>query len=882
MSLDKSDFFQQNVRLDYLKSSKNDNSILQNLNFSVNSDSMCIEYELTVDCSNLHLKEINSSWFPNNTELIFLNDNILSKLVNSTFKQLIDLIQLDISNNKISHIGLLAFEGLTSLKYLSLANNEIAFDRGLTDVFKPLKNLETLNLIQKLPKQKSNVPADAFSDNKATAHRCMSHVIMNMNPIIGNPFALLAFTFAKNLETIFIVGHQCSYIASDSKDEYLDAIQNVEALDSREFNRYRRKGTWEHNKQLYKDKSSKNMRNVILRDINISINVGSECHVYNLTVDCSKLHLKEINSSWFSNNTEMILLNDNLLTRLVNSTFVHLSHLTHLDLSNNEILLIDLLAFDGLTSLKYLSLRHNSISFDAVSTNILKPLNNLQLLDLIQQPSAGITDVPVSLLQSLTRLRSLAINTFNSTLYFGPEFLNLTHLEVLEITGSTRNVTESSFKNVNGLKELIVRDMPLLKRMDDKVFVHLDKLTSLTLAYVSIDLQRVLALLWPFKGRSMSEIYLQGVTTTLYLPNLMKNGYITKKDLIYITDICLDTFTVIDCNIYYITADAFSNRTTWDRCLRNMYISRNPFIGSSFVFFPLVLLQNLTKLTVSEGIRTCQTFSPFPRLSFMEYFFQDISIHNLSFDGQTKFKNNLANQELSILNGTFYLYVSKSLIIWNLKRLVPGLSLQLDVTFCGADNLQYIDISDSGFHTFTGHIRGLSSVKTAIISGNDISILSEYFLDGIYGLENLAVSKCQLDRNFIALKSARILQNITKLKVLDISNNSLNGLSKGTFSRNSELLYLSLSGNQFKDIPFDYKTDVYIGYSDEDYRFPCVELREHLERNLKLSTFIIDRDLLASLDKASGIVDAINSCWRVLLVCSKSFLMDEDWSMFTL
>ncbi|KAK6964180.1 TLR cluster1 member 18 [Biomphalaria glabrata] len=402
---------------------------------------------------------------------------------------------------------------------------------------------------------KRKAESDAFSDNKATAHRCIRHVIMNMNPIIGNPFALLAFTFAENLETIFI--------ASDSKDEYLDAIQNVEALDSREFNRYRRKGTLEHNKQVYKDKSSKNMRNVILKDINISVNVGSECHVYNLTVDCSKLHLKEINSSWFTNNTEMILLNDNLLTQLVNSTFVHFSHLTHLDLSNNEILLIDLLAFDGLTSLKYLSLRHNSISFNEVSTNILKPLNNLQLLDLIQQPSAGITDVPVSLLQSLTKLRTLAINTFNSTLYFGPEFLNLTHLEVLEITGSTRNVTESSFKNVNGLKELIVRDMPLLKRMDDKVFVHLDKLTSLTLA-------------------------------------------------------------------------------------------------------------------------------------------------------------------------------------------------------------------------------------------------------------------------------------------------------------------------------FDYKTDVYIGYSEEDYRFPCIELREHLERNLKLSTFLIDRDLLASLDKASGIMDAINSCWRVLLVCSKSFLTDEDWSMFTL
>ncbi|KAI8779925.1 toll receptor 4 [Biomphalaria glabrata] len=281
------------------------------------------------------------------------------------------------------------------------------------------------------------------------------------------------------------------------------------------------------------------------------------------------------------------------------------------------------------------------------------------------------------------------------------------------------------------------------------------------------------------------------------------------------------------------------------------------------------------------------------------------------------------------------------------------------------------------------------------------------------------------------MKSNRIFQNTRQLKELDISENSLNALSPGTFSTNSDLRYIIISGNQFKDIPFDfkytpnlknldisnnaittlttentraidllnsrnggfqlmlngnilscgcndlsflkwlnstlvrldnnrnytcmnkdgertntlafsdleslwrqcwgefffyialitlclyitgavliflmlrnknflvsyflqllghfklhtssdYKTDVYIGYSEEDYRFPCIELREHLERNLKLSTFVIDRDLLASLDKASGIVDAINSCWRILLVCSESFLKNEDWSMFTM
>ncbi|KAI8752803.1 G-protein coupled receptor GRL101 [Biomphalaria glabrata] len=777
----------------------------------------------------------------------------------------------------------------------------------------------------------------------------------------------------------------------------------------------------------------------------MSVSDDSVCKIHELTVDCSKRLLKEINSSWFPDSTDVIFLNDNLLTRLANLTFSHLIHLTYLDLSNNEISQIDLLAFDGLTSLRYLSLRYNVISFKAVSPNILKPLNNLQQLDLIQQPIAEKCDVPIWIFQSLNLLRSLAVGTNSSILYFGSEFLNFKNLATLEITGSTQYVTEASFKNVNKLKELVIRDM-LIKYVDDKVFVQLKSLTVLKMHFVVIDLQRVLALLWPFTGREMSLILFQGITTTLAIPDPTKNGFLTKKDFMYLTDICLNTFTMIECNIYYITADAFRNRTTWDRCLRNVYISGNPLIGSTVALFPLALLQNLTTAVVGNTMRSCQSFSPFPNVNFKEnYFFQNISLVSLS-DFQRKFekdfkvteankylreKNNNGNLTFDTLDGIIYIYVSKNLLSWVSQRLLPDVTLQQDITFRGADNMQYLDISDSGFHTFTGHIRGLSSVKTAIISGNDLSFLSEYFLDPFSGLENLVVSKCQLNRIFFALKSDRVFQNTTKLKELELSENYLNALSKRTFSRNTGLIYLGLSDNQFKDIPFDfkftpnlkildfsnniittlpaettkaldflneknggfelklsgnilscgcrdlpflhwlnstlvrldnnrnytcmskdgertstsafsdleslwrecwgefffyiaiitlclyvigvvliflmlknktffvsyflqlfgnfklhtrldYKTDVYIGYSDEDYRFPCMELREHLERNLRLSTFILDRDLLASLDKASGIVDAINSCWRVLLVCSKSFLKDEAWSMFTI
>ncbi|KAK6985397.1 TLR cluster1 member 2 [Biomphalaria glabrata] len=778
-------------------------------------------------------------------------------------------------------------------------------------------------------------------------------------------------TFLKVLAFLIctILGHQCSDITSDSTNITGDSTNDTlyEGDLVRESILSRRKGTFEQNKNVHREERSKN---VILRDKNMSVSDDSVCKIHELTVDCSKRLLKEINSSWFPDSTDVIFLNDNLLTRLANLTFSHLIHLTYLDLSNNEISQIDLLAFDGLTSLRYLSLRYNVISFKAVSPNILKPLNNLQQLDLIQQPIAEKCDVPIWIFQSLNLLRSLAVGTNSSILYFGSEFLNFKNLATLEITGSTQYVTEASFKNVNKLKELVIRDM-LIKYVDDKVFVQLKSLTVLKMHFVVIDLQRVLALLWPFTGREMSLILFQGITTTLAIPDPTKNGFLTKKDFMYLTDICLNTFTMIECNIYYITADAFRNRTTWDRCLRNVYISGNPLIGSTVALFPLALLQNLTTAVVGNALRSCQSFSPFPNVNFKEnYFFQNISLVGLS-DFQRKFekdfkankylreKNNKGNLTFDTLDGIIYIYVSKNLLSWVSQRLLPDVTLQQDITFRGADNMQYLDISDSGFHTFTGHIRGLSSVKTAIISGNDVSFLSEYFLDPFSGLENLVVSK-YFSNNIITTLPAettkaldflheknggfelKLSGNILSCGCRDLpflhwlnstlvrldNNRNYTRMSKdgertntlafsdleslwrecwGEFFfyiaiitlclyvigvvliflmlKNKTFLvsyFLQLFGNFKLHTRLDYKTDVYIGYSDEDYRFPCMELREHLERNLRLSTFILDRDLLASLDKASGIVDAINSCWRILLVCSKSFLKDEAWSMFTM
>ncbi|KAH9504489.1 hypothetical protein Btru_062914 [Bulinus truncatus] len=80
----------------------------------------------------------------------------------------------------------------------------------------------------------------------------------------------------------------------------------------------------------------------------------------------------------------------------------------------------------------------------------------------------------------------------------------------------------------------------------------------------------------------------------------------------------------------------------------------------------------------------------------------------------------------------------------------------------------------------------------------------------------------------------------------------------------------------------DYQYGVFIGYADKDYQFACFSLRRFVEDDLGLSTFIRDRDLLLSTVFAQGLMEAINSSWRIILVVNQSFTDQNDWFLYTI
>ncbi|KAH9502215.1 hypothetical protein Btru_070423 [Bulinus truncatus] len=80
----------------------------------------------------------------------------------------------------------------------------------------------------------------------------------------------------------------------------------------------------------------------------------------------------------------------------------------------------------------------------------------------------------------------------------------------------------------------------------------------------------------------------------------------------------------------------------------------------------------------------------------------------------------------------------------------------------------------------------------------------------------------------------------------------------------------------------DYKYNTFIGYSEDDHEFAFNTLRQFIERELQYTTFTPNHNLLSGPPQCEGIMEAINSSWRVLLVVNEGFINESDFFYFTI
>ncbi|CAG2244849.1 LRRC4 [Mytilus edulis] len=238
-------------------------------------------------------------------------------------------------------------------------------------------------------------------------------------------------------------------------------------------------------------------------------------------------------------------LSFNNLTKLDANIFLRYTYLEKLLLNNNIIRQLNEKAFNGLSSLKYLSMSKNYLNItETYPSEVFESLKNLLVLDIsrnMQTSEFYPYTIPVD---ELSNLRELSIDLlFNATV--GQQFRKLYNLKKLTFdyyhvnflyngTFSEMPVQIQEF-HMTSCKEFVVVEVGVLFP-----FPHL-KVLNLTNS--NINLTQALQLLRPFQNKSMDAILFRGITHADFKHGL-DSVILTPEMMRFKNPILLDVITI--------------------------------------------------------------------------------------------------------------------------------------------------------------------------------------------------------------------------------------------------------------------------------------------------------------------------------------------------
>ena len=178
-------------------------------------------------------------------------------------------------------------------------------------------------------------------------------------------------------------------------------------------------------------------------------------------LDLSKNDLKEISQENFIGlkRLQTLILRENQLTHLSSSTFRSCRKIRTLDLSDNQISHIDPKAFHSLNQLKILLLSNNPLGQRLLTNDFLKPLTNLQYLDLENTQLKNLSPFFLIFNQRLQSIK-LRRNYFPSILK--RIFCGTSSLIEIDLVGSgVRSLDVCTYHQIPSLRRLYLMNNPL-------------------------------------------------------------------------------------------------------------------------------------------------------------------------------------------------------------------------------------------------------------------------------------------------------------------------------------------------------------------------------------------------------------------------------------
>ena len=156
-----------------------------------------------------------------------------------------------------------------------------------------------------------------------------------------------------------------------------------------------------------------------------------------------------------------LIVRENQLTHLSYATFRHCRMMTTLDLSDNQISSIDFNAFHLLNYLKILLLNNNPLGQRSLSNHLLKPLTNLQYLDL---ENTQLENLSSFLFVHNQRLRSIKLrrNTFHLNMTLKRTFCKANSLIEIDLVNTNIQTLDiCTYHQLPSLRRLYLMSNPL-------------------------------------------------------------------------------------------------------------------------------------------------------------------------------------------------------------------------------------------------------------------------------------------------------------------------------------------------------------------------------------------------------------------------------------
>uniref|UniRef100_A0A2C9LZ40 TIR domain-containing protein n=1 Tax=Biomphalaria glabrata TaxID=6526 RepID=A0A2C9LZ40_BIOGL len=590
-------------------------------------------------------------------------------------------------------------------------------------------------------------------------------------------------------------------------------------------------------------------------------------------------------------------------------------------LSGNESVVINCCLMDQVENV--LVANCSNLNWTFVDLRCVPVTTQVLLLD-----RNNLTTLTNGSFQTLTSLRQLSIQSSNIHRIEIDTFLGLSQLQNLSLENNqlrdeVTSINPQAFRHLTNLKQLLIGKNQNLSKNLKGAFVYFQNLSTL-----SMDDDGILQAL-PWRNDSLNNKPFQkelasGFETIAIFPvtSYAEIGSISERSLFrildkpfYLTKSAIWTYRVPASLhtikvMYTLQGDnEYSNQSI--QFIQAANLTRVYFVGNS-ILRGTGRIKGLTNLQLFDASKTAVIvstyfFDDFPTLRYLilrsmmnEDFFRRVSIDRIIQNMPELRYLDLTDNKLNFLPPNLFSrnsHITHVILAKNRFSSFP-------ITMALVPNLKTLDLSGNALSdlteeemtALTKHSENVPDFYLALAENNIVCVCSQIkfmiWLNISDFLDNKGNYSCTSQEGQL-ISTEVLLQDVSGFYIqcfgynyllisivllLVMSSTFLVAYLVHRFRTAIEASLVRIFIKAFRPMKSsDYKTHVFIGYSDEDVGFVRHILLRYLEEDLKVSTFVHHRDLAPGYTDQQ-MFEAMRDSWRILLVITQPFLNNYDLS----